>query len=145
LTAPVPATVDTLAVQLAALDRRLTDALVARDREEKVRAEELMAWREAHNNLLRFNSETVNKMQNKDEYEQCHKALESKIESDGKFIMQRLDSMDSQRNAMKVDLTTVMARAGYVSAGFIMAAVSLVIALGVGILDFLHPLVMVGK
>jgi hypothetical protein len=143
MTAPVPASVETLAVQLAALDRRLTDALTARDREEKIRVDELAAWRGAHNGLLEMNTRISENMLTKAEYDQRHKSLETKIDTDLKFVNQRLTAMDEDRTAIKLSVTTLMARAGYISAGFVMGALGLLIALSNVLLDFIHPAVSV--
>ena len=76
----VPETIETLAVKIAALDRRLVDAMVSRDREERIRVEELAQWRHTHNDLLADAAKTRSLMQTKDEYEQRHQALENKLE-----------------------------------------------------------------
>jgi hypothetical protein len=145
VTAPVPASVETLAVQLAALDRRLTDALLARDREEKIRVEELASWREAHNGLLQINAKITAEMLSRGEYEQRHKALEAKIETDTKFVAQRLAAMDDDRMAIKLNVKELTARSGYISAGFVMGAIGLLVALANVVLDFIHPLTSIIK
>jgi hypothetical protein len=152
MTAPVTATVETLAVQLAALDRRLTDALTARDRENEIRVEELAMWRSHHNDIIANSDRVAARMLPKQEYDERHKALEAKIdsiqqsvlerhESNLKFVMQRLDNMDRERNAIKIDVTTLIARAGYISAGFMLAIIAVIISLGGVWVDFVHPIV----
>jgi hexokinase len=90
-----------------------------------------------------MNTRISENMLTKAEYDQRHKSLETKIDTDLKFVNQRLTAMDEDRTAIKLSVTTLMARAGYISAGFVMGALGLLIALSNVLLDFIHPAVSV--
>ena len=79
MTAPVPPTVETLAVLVAALDRRLTEQFTALGREEDIRSKELDAWREAHNGLLRTLTDTYGQMLPRPDYQREHERVREDI------------------------------------------------------------------
>jgi hypothetical protein len=154
VTAPVPPSVETLAVQLAALRDKLNDALIYRDREEKIRVEELSAWRHSHNEILASADKTNTLMLPKTEYAERHRALEQKIEAttkaladkmeaESKFLLSRLDRMDMARNGIKEDVVKLTARAGYVSIGLIVSIGAALISLFGIWMDFIHSLVTI--
>ena len=119
-------------------DRRMDERFRAQQEALHITATNLESYKQTANELRGVIEDANRIFLTTKAFEEAHKNLETLVESVNRFSNQRMDGMDRERNQIKLDVVTLMAKSGTVNVGFIMSGVAVAVALAVGVLGYLH-------